>query len=132
MRDENNNTNNMNNQNNNIDFEDHTKEYSQEEIKAGRVMSILAYLSILALIPFFMERKNKYVVFHAKQGMNLFIYEAILYMIDSVTESFMPALSFVAYFFELVFLVYSMVGIIYVVRNSARDLPYLSKIKIIK
>ena len=133
MREEDNNNNgNQNNQDYKIDFEDHTKEFTQEEIKSGKVMSILAYMSILSLIPFFMEKKNRYVVFNAKQGLNLFIYEAILYMIDSVTVSFMPALSFIAYFFELLLIVYSLVGIIYVVSNQARELPFLKRISFIK
>ncbi len=133
MREEDNNNNgNQNNQDYKIDFEDHTKEFTQEEIKSGKVMSILAYMSILSLIPFFMEKKNKYVVFNAKQGLNLFIYEAILYMIDSITASFMPALSFIAYFFELLLIVYSLVGIIYVVSNQARELPFLKRISFIK
>lgn len=133
MREEDNNNNgNQNNQDYKIDFEDHTKEFTQEEIKSGKVMSILAYMSILSLIPFFMEKKNRYVVFNAKQGLNLFIYEAILYMIDSVTASFMPALSFIAYFFELLLIVYSLVGIIYVVSNQARELPFLKRISFIK
>jgi uncharacterized membrane protein len=133
MREEDNNNNgNQNNQDYKIDFEDHTKEFTQEEIKTGKVMSILAYMSILSLIPFFMEKKNRYVVFNAKQGLNLFIYEAILYMIDSVTVSFMPALSFIAYFFELLLIVYSLVGIIYVVSNQARELPFLKRISFIK
>ena len=132
MNECNNNNNNSNDQSYKIDFEDHTSEFTQEEIKSGKVMSILAYLSILVLVPFLSEKKNRYVIFHAKQGMNLFIYEAILYMIDSVTANFLPALSFIAYFFELLLIVYSLVGIIYVVSNSARDLPYMKKIRIIK
>ena len=133
MREEDNNNNgNQNNQDYKIDFEDHTKEFTQEEIKSGKVMSILAYMSILSLIPFFMEKKNRYVVFNAKQGLNLFIYEAILYMVDSITASFMPALSFIAYFFELLLIVYSLVGIIYVVSNQARELPFLKRISFIK
>jgi uncharacterized membrane protein len=130
--DNNNNGNNQNNQDYKIDFEDHTKEFTPEEIKSGKAMSILAYISILCLIPFFMEKKNRYVVFNAKQGLNLFIYEAILYMIDSVTSSFMPALSFLAYFCELLLIVYSLVGIIYVVSNQARELPFLKRISFIK
>ena len=38
-------------------------------------MGIIAYFSLLALIPYFCEKKNKFVVYHAKQGMNLLIFE---------------------------------------------------------
>ena len=126
------NDNNNSNNNANIFNEDHTSEFTQADINSGKLMSILSYISILVLIPFLTEKRNKYVIFHAKQGMNLFIYEAILYMIDTVTDPFLPALSFFAYVLELVLFVYSLVGIIYVVSNTARDLPYLNKIKIVK
>ncbi|MCL1839734.1 DUF4870 domain-containing protein [Candidatus Saccharibacteria bacterium] len=45
----------------------------QSEIESGKGMAILSYFAILALIPYFSEKKNKYVRFHAVQGMNLLL-----------------------------------------------------------
>ena len=53
------------------DLKDTTNEYDKKEIENGKVMAILAYLGILCLIPYFAEKDNKYVRFHAIQGLNL-------------------------------------------------------------
>ena len=40
-------------------------------------ITYLSYLGILALIPFMTEKDDEFVQFHAKQGLNLFIFEII-------------------------------------------------------
>jgi len=120
-----------NNQNNN-EVTNHTSKFSKEEIEKGRTMSIVSYLSILVLIPYFSERNNKYVVFHAKQGMNLFIYEILLYAIDNIVSGFLPAIGFIAYIGLMFLFVLSILSIVYVINGEARELPILEKIKIIR
>jgi len=46
---------------------------SKNEAEDGKAMAILAYIGILALIPFFAEKKNKFVRYHAVAGMNLLL-----------------------------------------------------------
>lgn len=48
---------------------------TKQEIEQGKGMAILAYIGILALIPYFAgDKKNKFIHFHAVQGMNILIY----------------------------------------------------------
>ena len=60
------------------DVKDTSNEYSKEDIKKGKTLGILSYLGILVLIPYLSEKKNKYVIFHAKQGISLLIAEIIV------------------------------------------------------
>ncbi len=44
-----------------------------------KVMCVLSYLGILCLIPYLTKKQNQNVMFHAKQGLILFIIEAIIW-----------------------------------------------------
>lgn len=57
---------------------DSTKEFSKKDIESGKGMGVLSY--IIPLIPYFAEKNNKFVKYHAVQGMNLLII-AIAYSI---------------------------------------------------
>ena len=47
-------------------------------VKEGKVYAILAYIGILCLIPLLIKKDNKFALFHAKQGLVLFIAEVII------------------------------------------------------
>ncbi len=47
---------------------------SQAEIDEGRIWGVLGYLGILCLIPLLAKKDNRFAVFHAKQGLVLFIW----------------------------------------------------------
>ncbi len=46
-----------------------------EELEQGRFFAVIAYLSVLCLIPIIFKKSNKFAVFHGKQGLILFIWE---------------------------------------------------------
>lgn len=50
----------------------------ENEIKEGKVYALMGYLSILCLIPLTLKKDNKFALYHAKQGLVLFIAELIL------------------------------------------------------
>lgn len=118
------------------------KSYSKKEMEDGRLMAILSYLGILALIPYFAEKTNKYVKAHAKIGMNLFILEAIVAVVSSVVPSILALtivliplavlVSILAGAAGIFFLVVSIIGIINVVNDEVKPLPLISKLQFIK
>ena len=59
-------------------LQDKSADYSKEEIDNGKLMALLSYIGILALIPYFAEKENKYVRFHAIQGLNLLIVNLVV------------------------------------------------------
>ena len=144
----NNSTNNNNNNNNNFpdknmgfqdklesafkDVKDTSNEYSKEDIKKGKALGILSYLGILVLIPYLSEKKNKYVIFHAKQGISLLIAEIIvggilwfLGLILSWRVSWLVSICQTAFFF--LSLVLSFMGIKNVCDGKAKELPLINK-----
>ncbi len=135
---------------------DDSKKFDKKEIESGKGMAILSY--IIAPIPYFAEKNNKYVKYHAIQGMNLLIiaiaYSAIYWLLSSVikvkgscgygywgewaealgaTCKVTPwwvtvPLSIVGIGVGLLFIL----GIINVCNGKAKELPIVNKLKIFK
>ena len=110
---------------------------SKSEAENGKGMAILAYIGILALIPFFAEKNNKFVVFHAKQGMNLLIIEVAAMVISAILSAILTwRLFFLSSLINLavwVFtFVFSIIGIINACNGETKELPIIGGIKIIK
>lgn len=119
----------------------------KKDVESGKGMSILAYIGLLVLIPFLAEKKNKFVVFHAKQGLNLLIIEAAYGILGTVLSSVIKTkyvfwgieyyatpgwLSTIITLGSLGFIALSIVGIVYACQGKAKELPIVNKIKIIK
>ncbi len=50
----------------------------EKEVLEGKAYAILAYLWILCLVPLILKKDNKFALFHAKQGLVLFIGELVV------------------------------------------------------
>ncbi len=110
----------------------------------NKLMGILSYLSFLCFIPLFTKKENDFVYFHAKQGLVLFILEAIVYVVYRIlvailisslfTWGLLSILGVIVNLINLGFVVFSIIGIINVVQNQKKELPligkYADKIKI--
>ena len=55
-----------------------------KEIQEGKVFAVIAYLWILCLVPLLLKKENKFALFHAKQGLVLFITEIALWIIGII------------------------------------------------
>lgn len=123
-------------------------EYTQEEISKGKGMAVLSYIGFLALIPFFAEKENKYVVYHAKQGMNLFLIEIAYAVVAAILRSVIRTpvsfyginvgyttpgwLNAILTLASLAISALSIVGIVYACQGKAKELPVVGQVKIIK
>jgi len=128
---------------------------SKKEIEDGKAMAIIAY--ILAPIPYFAEKKNKFVRYHAIQGMNIFIIAVAYTIVASIINNIVWNAtigsclrsilsgpwhactsgidSFIRSVLGLVGLgigVIAIIGIINVVNGKKKAVPFLGKVKIIK
>ena len=125
--------NNNQNTNQNVNTnQTNTTDQPKSEAESGRLLGILSYIGILCLIPYFTEKNNSFVVFHAKQGLNLFIFEIICYVGIQVVARIIPMLGFLTKLIELGILVFSVIGIVYVCQSEKKELPLISEIKFIK
>lgn len=128
--------------------------FDQKDIDSGKGMAVLSY--ILAPIPYFVEKKNPYVKYHAVQGMNLFIIAVAYSIINSILQSVIKVKCVNAdlnAWFELAgetcritpwwvtlplalisiaISVFAIIGIVYAVQGKTKELPLIGKIKIIK
>lgn len=138
------------------DVKDESKSFEKKDIESGKGMAILSY--IIPLIPFFAEKKNKYVQYHAKQGMNLLVIAVAYSIIYGILTSVIKvrgncgygywgdlAAEFGAYckitpwwvtlplsLVGLCITALCVIGIINVCNNKAKELPVVNKIKIFK
>ena len=133
---------------NNNDFENKAKEilnnvkddsnnFDKKDVESGKGMAILSYIGILALIPYFSEKNNKYVIYHAKQGMNLFIIDIILGVAIGIISSILTwrlywLSSIIDSLLGLFMVALSIIGIVNVCNGKAKELPIVNKFKIIK
>lgn len=127
-------------------LEDKTADYSKEVIDNGKLMALLSYIGILALIPYFAEKENKYVRFHAIQGLNLLIINLVVSAASFVVAIVATILFIIPIIgWILGFLLYlviglvpvglfviSILGIVYSLQGNAKELPIVNQIKFIK
>ena len=127
-------------------LQDKTADYSKEEIENGKLMALLSYIGILALIPYFAEKENKYVRFHAIQGINLLIINlevsaasfvvaivaTILFIIPIIGWILGFLLYLVIGLVPVGLLVISILGVVYSLQGNAKELPIVNQIKFIK
>ena len=127
-------------------IQDDTSQFSKEEIDDGRVMGVISYL--VPFVPYYAVKHNKFVRYHAKQGMNLMIVY-FMYIFLRIITSFIKVrrtiyFGRVEYWTSpwwidyplkvILFCILALVvwGIVDVCNGKARKFPILDKIKIIK
>ena len=128
------------------DLKDSSAEFTKEEKDAGKLMAILSYIGILCLIPYFAEKDNKYVRYHAIQGLNLFIISLIISVACGVLAfvgviiALIPILGWILFAIialvaglaSMLPLALSIWGLVLVFQDQAKELPICNKVKIIK
>jgi len=94
-----------------------------KKIDDNKVIAILSYIGVLCLIPLLMKKDDKFVFFHAKQGLVLFVIEIITSLVLMI-----PILGWIiAPIASLIWLVLSIIGIVNVLGGEMKELPILGK-----
>lgn len=89
------------------------------------LMSILAYISVLVLIPYFTAKDNPVVKFHIRQGLVLLVLEVLLWVASEILFSFIFSPIFMVLNFGL--LVLSIIGIMNVIHKKQEPLPLVGQ-----
>ncbi len=95
--------------------------FFKEDIIDGKMYAVLAYLSILCIIPLILKKKNPFVLAHGKQGLVLFIAQVGVMILSIVVPWVFSVLMFGL-------LIFSFWGMIAVIRGEMVDLPIISGI----
>jgi uncharacterized membrane protein len=85
--------------------------------------AILCYLGILIIIPFFIAKNNSFVRFHIKQGLVLLALSFVAWLLDMIHGSF----SFVYNIINIAVFIFAIIGIINVVKNKEKELPFVGE-----
>lgn len=105
-----------------------TADFSPEDIANNKLMSVIAYLGVLVMIPLFIARESPYARYHTNQGLVLFLFSLLSY-----AAGFIPYIGWiigaVISTFDLLLLI---VGVLNAIKGEAKELPIIGKIKILK
>lgn len=135
-----------------MDTDDQSKNFNNQEKDSGKGMAVLAY--IIPPIPYFIEKENNYVKFHARQGMDLLIVWILYIIIYNILTSLIRVNTSCGSIFGYdlgqhckttpwwvtgplgliglsIFIIFLM-GIIYAATGKAKDLPFINKFKLFK
>ena len=100
------------------------KKIEEEEILEGKAYAILSYLWILCLVPLILKKDNRFVLFHAKQGLVLFIAELAVGFIGVI-----PFIGWTILFFgTFLFGALSLVGIVQALLGNFWKMPVVGDI----
>jgi uncharacterized membrane protein len=115
-----------------------TQVFTKEDIEANKTMAILAY--IIWLIPFFGAKESKFAMYHAKQGLILFLgwlagwvilrisfsifVGGSIYSYWSTTARFLGFLSMALW---VAYIIFAVIGIMNASKGEAKELPIIGK-----
>lgn len=100
-----------------------------------KLFAAMSYFSALFVVPLVTKKGNKFVMFHVKEGMALFIAELVAWFVLWMIEAFLEgifsynAIGFTQFLYKLAWLVFgaaSVLGIYNAVTGKEKPLPYLS------
>lgn len=96
-------------------------EFFKEDIIEGKMYAVLAYLSILCIIPLILKKQNAFVLAHGKQGLVLFVAQTGAVILSVVFPWLLSPVMFVL-------LVFAFWGMISAIRGCLVELPIVYSI----
>lgn len=111
-----------------------------QDAAENKVMGILAYLGILALVPLFAAKESKFARYHTNQGLILLLlavaYSIAFSIISSVLAfisiRLMLAVTGILGLAGWAFLVWAIIGIVNVCKGEMKPLPFIGKYTLLK
>ena len=108
-------------------------EVTPEEIQAGRILAAVAYLPGLCFIGLFGASHNRYVGFHARQGLLLFLVEVVVWVALAIYDGSLgqiPVIGFLVgavarFVLGLALLAATVYGVIKGAGGEMARIPYL-------
>ncbi len=98
------------------------KNNTDQQILEGKVFAILAYLSILCIIPLVFKKDNPFVLQHGKHGLILFLGEVAVFILHIILGQWILRLGI------FVLGVLSFIGLVAVLQGKDMELPVVSKL----
>ncbi len=86
-------------------------------------MGVLAYIGPLVIVSYITAKDDPFVKFHIKQGLVIFVIEVGVWVLGMIMWQLYPLLSII----NLAALVFSVLGIINVVKGEEKELPLIGQ-----
>ncbi|MBF0479235.1 MAG: hypothetical protein HQL26_07100 [Candidatus Omnitrophica bacterium] len=97
-------------------------QFDEQQIVDGKVMAVLAYLTVLCIIPLLFQKNNEFVLYHGKQGLVIFVAEVGIFILHILLGVLILKIGM------FLMLLFSFVGIIAVLQGRQINLPVISEI----
>ena len=114
-------------------------ECSKRDAGDNRMIAVLAYLGVLAVALFWVEKKSEFVRYHMGQGLTLLVLEIVYGIVYQFLTVVVLLVSWRLYFIvrilgymAVVFPVLALIGIMNVVNGQERELPVIGKIRVVR
>ena len=107
--------------------------FSFDDIQNNKVFAALSYVGILVIVPFVFANRSEFAMFHAKQGLVIYVIRLILSILASaVTLMLIPwRLDFLSRIFKILFgvvFLISAVGFVLALKGKTGKIPLTDKI----
>jgi uncharacterized membrane protein len=104
--------------------EEKINKVDDKEIGEGKIFALISYLGILSVVTLLLKRENKFALFHAKQGLVIFICEMGALLVNVI-----PVLGQLVWVLAvLIFGVLSLVGIVQSLMGNYWKAPIIGDI----
>ncbi len=101
-----------------------THSIERQEVLDGKFFAVISYVSFLCIITLVLKKSNKFALYHARQGLVLFVMEVAAFIL-----SIIPLLGWlIGIFGYALFLLVSIWGIIQAASGIYCRIPVVSKI----
>lgn len=94
-----------------------------KEIQEGKFFAVISYISFLCIVTLLLKKDNKFALFHAKQGLVLFVFEIIFFVLSVI-----PVYWLIGKLIFFAFVLISVLGILQALRGTYKALPLISDI----
>ncbi|MDD5595998.1 MAG: hypothetical protein PHY94_07150 [Candidatus Omnitrophica bacterium] len=99
-------------------------ESAHKEIQEGKFFAVISYIAFLSVVTLLLKKHNHFAVYHAKQGLVLFVFEVGCFVL-----SIIPFLGWIIKTIGIaVFILISLWGILQSAMGNYARLPFVSKI----
>jgi len=95
-----------------------------KDIQEGKFFAVISYISFLCIIALVLKKENKFALYHAKQGLVLFVFEVVSFVL-----SIIPILGWLIRVLGLmVFTLVALWGILQALMGNYSRVPVISDI----
>ena len=98
-------------------MEENNFDFNPEDIKDNRAIAALSYILFLFLVPMIIRRKSRFCRKSVKQGLALFVWEALIYLLSP----FLQVIPLVGAFFVSLFFIISIVLGFWGIRSALKE-----------